>query len=134
LLENALVRVCEIETGPRAWACRCVVIDPTKGNAAMKRWVRAAVMAAGLVLSGPAATGSAAAANSKVGLHAAGLHTTDASKATDLSARRRIRHHRHDAYHPYYRAYYYDRPYDYRPYPYEAPVPFFLGIGFGPRW
>ena len=89
----------------------------------------------GLALCGPAATGSAAAADSKVGLQAAdGLHPTDASKATDLSARLRIRHHRHDAYHPYYRAYYYDRPYDYRPYRYEAPVPFFLGIGFGPRW
>jgi len=95
----------------------------------MKRWIGAAVMAAGLALSGPAATGSATAANSKVGLHAAGQHATDASKATDLSARRRIRH-----YHPYYRAYYYDRPYDYRPYPNAAPVPFFLGIGFGPRW
>jgi hypothetical protein len=126
-----------------------VVIDSAKGNAAMKRWIGAAVMAAGLVLSGPAATGSAAAANSKVGLHkvglhkvglhkvglhAAGLRTTDASKATDFSARRRVRHYRHYAYHPGYRAYYYDRPYDYRPYPYEAPVPFFLGFGFGPLW
>jgi hypothetical protein len=115
------------------------MIDPAKGNAAMKRWIGVAAMAAGLALCGPAATGSAAAANSKVGLqaadlHAAGLHPTDASKATDLSARLRIRHYRHDAYHPYYRAYYYDRPYDYRPYRYEAPVPFFLGIGFGPRW
>jgi hypothetical protein len=96
-------------------------------------------MAAGLALAGPAATGSAAAADAKVslhkvGLHAAGLRTTDASKATDFSARRRVRHYRHYAYHPDYRAYYYDRPYDYRPYPYEAPVPFFLGFGFGPRW
>ncbi len=94
-------------------------------------------MAAGLVLSGPAATGSAAAVNSKVGLHEAGLHATDASKATDLGARRRIRHYRHsrhDVYLPYDRPHYYDRPYDYRPYPYAAPVPFFLGFGFGPSW
>jgi hypothetical protein len=115
------------------------VIDPEKGNAAMKRWIGTAVIAAGLALSGPAATGSAAAANAKAGLraagpHAVGLRTTDASKATDLGARRRVRHHWHDAYHRYYRASYYDRPYDYRPYPYEAPVPFFLGFGFGPRW
>lgn len=114
------------------------MIDPAKGNVALKRWIGAAVMAAGLALSGPVATGSVA-ANSKVGLHkvgllAVGLHPTDTSKATDLSARRRVRHYRHDAYHPYYRAYYYDRPYDYRPYSYAAPVPFFLGIGFGPRW
>jgi hypothetical protein len=37
-------------------------------------------------------------------------------------------------YRPNYRPYYYDRPYDYRPYPYQAPVPFFLGFGFGPSW
>ena len=100
----------------------------------MKRWIGAAVMAAGLALSGPAATGSAAAANSKAGLHAAGLHTTDASKATDLGARRLARHYWHDAYHAHDRPRYYDRPYDYRPYPYAAPVPFFLGFGFGPSW
>jgi hypothetical protein len=103
-------------------------------NAAMKRWIGAAVMASGLALSGPAATGSTAAANSKVGLHAAGLHATDASKITDLSARRRVRHDRRDAYRAYDRPRYYDRPYDYRPYPYAAPVPFFLGFGFGPSW
>jgi hypothetical protein len=94
-------------------------------------------MAAGLVLSGPAEAGLVAAANSKVGLHEAGLQTTDASKATDLSARRRIRHYRHsrhDAYRASDRPHYYDRPYDYRPYPYAAPVPFFLGFGFGPSW
>jgi hypothetical protein len=98
-------------------------------NAAMKRWIGAAGIAAGLVLSGPGATTSAAAADVKVGLHA-----TFASKATDLSARRRLRHYRHYAYRPYDRPYYYDRPYDYRPYPYVAPVPFFLGFGFGPSW
>ena len=78
----------------------------------MKRWIGAAVMAAGLALSGPAATGSAAAANSKAGLHAAGLHATDASKATDLGERRRARHYRPEDYHAYDRPRYYDRPYD----------------------
>jgi hypothetical protein len=100
----------------------------------MKRRIGAAVMAAGLLLSGPAATGSAGAANSKTGLYAAGLHATDASNATDFSARRRVRHDRHYAYRRYDRPHYYDRPDDYRPYPYDVPVPFFLGFGFGPRW
>ncbi len=30
--------------------------------------------------------------------------------------------------------FYYDRPVAYRPYPYALPVPFFLGIGFLPRY
>jgi hypothetical protein len=132
-LENALLCVSEIETGPR----RGPVVtwwSILHENVAMKRWIGAAIMAAGLALSGPVATGSAAAANSEVGLHAAGLHGTDASKATDLGARRRVRHYRRDAYRAYDRPRYYDRPYDYRPYPYAAPVPFFLGFGFGPSW
>jgi hypothetical protein len=89
----------------------------------MKSWIGGAVIATGLALSG-AAIGSAAAADVKVGVHATG------AKATDLGARRRIRHYRHYAYRPYY----YDRPYDYRPYPYDVPVPFFLGFAFGPSW
>jgi hypothetical protein len=95
----------------------------------MKTWIGGAVIAAGLALFAPAAMGSADATNSK-----AGIHATEASKATDLSARRRNRHVRHYAYRANYRPYYYDRPYDYRPYPYETPVPFFLGFGFGPSW
>jgi hypothetical protein len=97
----------------------------------MKTWIAGAVLAAGLALVGPVAPASAAATNSK-----AGIHASLASEATDLGARRRTRHVRHDAYRandrPYY--YYYDRPYDYRPYPYQTPVPFFLGFGFGPSW
>jgi hypothetical protein len=96
----------------------------------MKTWIGGAVIAAGLALFAPAAMGSAAATNSK-----AGIHATQASEATDLGARRRTRHVRHDAHRasdrPYY---YYDRPYDYRPYPYQTPVPFFLGFGFGSSW
>ena len=95
----------------------------------MKTWIGGAVMVAGLALFAPAAMGSAAATNSK-----AGIHATEASKVSDLSARRRNRHVRHYAYRPNYRPYYYDRPDDYRPYPYQAPVPFFLGFGFGPSW
>ena len=95
----------------------------------MKTWIGGAAIAGGLALFAPAAMGSAAATNSK-----AGIHATEASKATDLSARRRARHDRHYAYRPNYRPDYYDRPYAYRPYPYEAPVPFFLGFGFGPSW
>ena len=89
----------------------------------MKTWIAGAVLAAALALVGPVAPASAAATNSK-----AGIHATQASKATDLGARRRSRHARHDASRAN------DRPYDYRPYPYQTPVPFFLGFGFGPSW
>jgi hypothetical protein len=94
----------------------------------MKTWIGCAVLAAGLALVGPVAPGSAAATNSK-----ARIHTSQASEATNPSARRRTRHHRH-AYRANDRPYYYDRPHDYRPYPYQTPVPFFLGFGFGPSW
>jgi hypothetical protein len=30
--------------------------------------------------------------------------------------------------------YYYDRPVYYRPYPYQLPAPFFLGLAFAPPW
>jgi hypothetical protein len=94
----------------------------------MKTGIAAAVMAAGLTLFAFAAIGSAAAADSK-----AGIHATDASTPTDLSARRRYRHYRHHAYRRYDRPYYpayYDRPY------YYAPAPFFplFGLGYGPWW
>jgi len=116
---------------PATPTCSCVTILYEKrcyeGNP-VKTWIGAAVIA-GLALFAPAATGNAAAADSK-----AGIFATDASKATDRSARRRTRHYRRYAARPYYRPYYYDRPYDYQPYPYDTPVPFFLGIGFGPSW
>ena len=91
----------------------------------MKTWIAGAILAAALALVGPVAPAISAAANSK-----ARIHASQASEATDLSARRRMRHQRHYAYRPYY----YDRPHDYRPYPYQTPVPFFLGFGFGPSW
>jgi hypothetical protein len=93
-----------------------------------------------LALAGLAAIQPAAAASPR-----AGVHEIDASKATDLSARRRYRHHYRYGYRRYYRPYYYARPTYYRPYPYyyrpypyyaAAPFPFGLGIGFGvgPWW
>jgi len=95
----------------------------------MKTWIAGAVLVAALALVGPVAPARAAATNSK-----AGIHASQASEATDLGARRRTRHVRHYAYRANDRPYYYDRPYDYRPYPYQTPVPFFLGFGFGPSW
>jgi hypothetical protein len=95
----------------------------------MKSWITGAVLAAALALVGPVAMASATATNPK-----AAIHASQASEATDLGARRRTRHVRHDAYRANDRLYYYDRPYDYRPYPYQTPVPFFLGFGFGPSW
>ena len=92
----------------------------------MKTWIAGAVLAAALALVAPA---GAAATNSK-----ARIHASQASEATDLSARRRTPHQRHYAYRANDRPYYYDRPYDYRPYPYQTPVPFFLGFGFGSSW
>jgi hypothetical protein len=62
----------------------------------------------------------------------AAVQMPQAAEATDFSARRRIRHDRRYAYRSYERPYYLDRPTYYRPYPYAVPVPFFLGIGFGP--
>ena len=91
------------------------------------RWIGVSVVAAVLAFGVPAATGSAASARSKPGVPVA-----HRSQATDLSARRRIRYrYSHSAY---VRPYYSDRPDYYRPYPYQAPVPFFLGFGFAPRW
>ncbi|HEY5127855.1 MAG TPA: hypothetical protein VIJ35_11295 [Bradyrhizobium sp.] len=95
----------------------------------MTRWFVPPLLAVTLLCGGSAATGPAAAAPLQ-----AALQRSPAAAATDLSARRHIRHYRRYAYRPYYRPYYYDRPYYYRPYPYVAPVPFFLGFGFGPWW
>lgn len=98
-------------------------------NALLGAWIRGIVIAAGLALFGPAAIGSAGAMSPK-----AGAHASDVSNAIDISARRRTRHTRHYAYRRYDRPYYDGRPDYYRPYPYQAPVPFFLGFGFGPWW
>ncbi len=88
----------------------------------MTKWIGAAVVAVTLMFCGSAAIGPALAAPLP-----AGLGAPQASKAADVTARRRIRHHQRYAYRPYYPAYY-DRPY------YYTPAPFFplLGLGYGP--
>ena len=101
----------------------------------MKTLIGAAVVAGGLALAGLGAIQPAAAASPKVGVQA-----IDASKAaTDLSARRRYRHHYRDDYGRYHQPYYLARPtyyrpypYYYRPYPYYAAAPFPFGVGFSP--
>jgi hypothetical protein len=92
----------------------------------MTRWIGAAVLAFTLMFSGSAAIHSAAAASRQ-----AAVQKQEASQATDLSARRRIRRY---AYRPHYRPTYDDRPEYYRPYPYVVPAPFPFGLGFGPWW
>jgi hypothetical protein len=91
----------------------------------MTKWIGAAILALGLMSVGSAA--SAAAAPSQ-----AGLQMPQASKATDLSARRHARHHPRYVdrrnYQPYY-PYYYERPYYYAPAPF---VPFNFGYGIWP--
>jgi hypothetical protein len=101
----------------------------------MKTLIGAAVVAGGLALGGLAAIQPAAAASPK-----AGVHAIDALTPTDLSARRRYRHHYRYAYRRYYQPYYLARPTYYRPYPYYA-APYYgygpsisFGFGFGPRW
>jgi hypothetical protein len=92
----------------------------------MTRWIGAAVLAITLVFDGAAAIGSAAAAPLQ-----AVAQQPQAWNATDLGARRRIRHPHGYAHRPYYRPYYYDRPYYYAPAPF---VPFNFGYGLGPWW
>jgi hypothetical protein len=97
----------------------------------MRKWSVALVA---LLLASPVTMHPAAAASSKPG-----VISTDGSEATtlnttDLGARRRYRHYHRYAQRPSYQAYYYDRPIYYRPYPYVAPVPFFLGFGYGPGY
>ena len=94
----------------------------------MTKLFGAALLAVTLMFGGSAAIGPAAAAPSQTA-----VQKPQASNTTDLSARRRYRHHYRYAYRPYYqpyRPYYYDRPY------YYAPAPFFpfLGLGYGPWW
>ena len=94
----------------------------------MTKWIGAAVLAVTLMFCGFAAIGPALAAPLP-----AELRAPQASKAADVTARRRIRHHHRYADRPYHRPYYpayYDRPY------YHAPAPFFpfFGLGYGPWW
>src|SRR5580693_6676912 len=105
----------------------------------MKTWTGAGIVTAGILTSGvltsglafadPAATGSpATAANARAQTKA---QTAGSPKTAGLSARQRYRHDRHGD-RPSEQPYYYGRPTDYRPYPYDFPAPFFLGVAFGP--
>jgi hypothetical protein len=89
----------------------------------MKAWIGVALVAAAQAFSAPAAiaaTGTAPQSKAAV-----------ASNATDPGARRI--HRRHPAS-PAYVPTYFARPYYYRPYPYDVPVPFFLGFGYLPYY
>jgi hypothetical protein len=90
----------------------------------MTRWIGPASLTLTLMLSGAAACSPASAAP-----RSAEVHEPQAWTATDLSARRRSRHHQPYVYRPPYRPYYYDRPYYYVPAPF---VPFNFGYGFWP--
>jgi hypothetical protein len=92
----------------------------------MTRWIGAAGLAL-VLMCGATAIYPVAAAPLQTA-----VQKPEMSKASDLSARRRIRHPIRDADRSDDRLYYYDRPTTYRPYPYVSPVPFFLGFGFGP--
>jgi hypothetical protein len=87
----------------------------------MTRWIGAAILAAILTCNGSAAISAAAAAPNP-----------DAPKAGDPAARRGNSHHARYVARPVPPPTYYDRPNDYRPYPYVLPAPFFLGIAFEP--
>jgi hypothetical protein len=90
----------------------------------MTKWIGAAALAVTLMFACPAIDLAAAAP-----LRAA-VQKPQAQKATEFSARRRIRHHPRYANRRYYQPYYIDRPY------YYAPAPFFpfFGLGYGPLW
>ena len=87
----------------------------------MTRWIGAVVLAACLTCSGAIAVNPAVAAQNP-----------GAPKAAGPTARRGSSHHARFASRPPARPVYYDRPDDYRPYPYALPTPFFLGLGFEP--
>jgi hypothetical protein len=92
----------------------------------MTKWIGAAALALTLQFAGAAATDSATAAPLRIA-----VQKPEMAKATDLSARRRVRHNPRYAYRPYERPHYLDRPY------YYAPAPNFalaFGFGFGPWW
>jgi hypothetical protein len=88
----------------------------------MTRWIGVAMLALTLMSGNSAATAASV---------QAGVQKQQALKATDLSARRRVRHPAPYVYRPLVQPTYYDRPTYYRPYPYALPLPFFLGFGFG---
>jgi hypothetical protein len=89
-----------------------------------KTWIGAAALAV-ILMFACSAIGPATAAPLR-----AAVQKPQASKTTELSARRHTRHYTRYAYRRYYQPYYIDRPY------YYAPAPFFpfFGLGYGPLW
>ena len=79
----------------------------------MLKWTAAAALTVTLLFAGFAVAPAAVAAPTVV-------QESHASKATDISARRRYRHHHLYVYHPYY-PYYYGHPYYYSPGPFLLP-------------
>jgi hypothetical protein len=86
----------------------------------MKTAIGAAIAATGILIAaiGPAAR--------------AAEHATISATTNDLNARHQRDHRYGDR--PAYQPRYYARPTYYRPYPYDLPAPFFLGLAFGPLW
>jgi hypothetical protein len=94
----------------------------------MAKWIGAAILMLALMTGGLATINSAAAEPSQ-----GAVQPRQGSRADDIGAPRRARHHHRYAdrrYDPPYYPTYYDRPY------YYAPAPFFplLGLGYGPWW
>ncbi len=89
----------------------------------MKTAIGAAILAAGILAAAMASPEARAAAQ-----------TANSPEAVDLNTRHRDRRDDRHVYRPAYQPHYYGRPTYYRPYPYESPVPFFLGFGFDPWW
>jgi hypothetical protein len=85
------------------------------------------LMFAGSVAIGAAAIDAASAASQVV-------PKPHAREASDVGKRHRARRVPRYAYRAVDPPAYYDRPNYYRSYPYVLPVPFFLGLGFGPWW
>jgi hypothetical protein len=95
-------------------------------EAFMAKWIGTAVVALALLFAGAATIDPAVAAPLQ-----AAVQKPEMPKATDLGARRRVRHHLRYAYRPYDRPHYLDRPYYYAPAPNLALT---FGFGFGPWW
>ncbi len=91
----------------------------------MTRSIGAIILGVTLMFGGSVAIDLAAARSY------ATLQKPQIREAADLSARQRIRHPARYAYRAYAQPHYYDRPDDYRPYPYALPAPFFLGLASG---
>jgi hypothetical protein len=92
----------------------------------MTKWIGATILAFALTFGSLVVVPRAAATPLQ-----GAVQKLNASKTTDLGARRRVRHYPRYAYRAYDRPVYDDRPYYYAPAPY---VPLNYGYGFWPWW